>query len=179
MNDINYRDATAADCDAIAALHADSWRRHYRGSFSDAYLDGDIDTDRRAVWRERLHRPQPTQLVIVVEAEGRLAGFVCAFRRQHAVWGTLIDNLHVRADLKRGGVGRALMKNAGVALQSVEPDCGVYLSVLHENTDAQAFYARIGGLDAVTEMEDTPDGGRCLCHTITWESPAALVAGCG
>ena len=30
------------DIEAIAALHTDSWRRHYRGAYSDAFLDGDI-----------------------------------------------------------------------------------------------------------------------------------------
>jgi hypothetical protein len=28
-------------------LHADSWRRHYRGAYADAFLDGDVLADRR------------------------------------------------------------------------------------------------------------------------------------
>jgi hypothetical protein len=35
---MNYRDATARDIDAIAGLHAESWRRNYRGAFSDSHL---------------------------------------------------------------------------------------------------------------------------------------------
>jgi hypothetical protein len=32
---VEYRGATADDIGPIASLHADSWRRNYRGSFSD------------------------------------------------------------------------------------------------------------------------------------------------
>lgn len=37
-----FRPARATDSEAIAVLHADSWRRHYRGAYSDAFLDGDV-----------------------------------------------------------------------------------------------------------------------------------------
>jgi hypothetical protein len=37
---ITYREATAADALPIAHLHAESWRRNYRSSYRDAYLDG-------------------------------------------------------------------------------------------------------------------------------------------
>src|SRR6188768_3459087 len=46
---IGLRPATAGDAGQIAALHADSWRRHYRGAYSDAFLDGDVLTDRLRV----------------------------------------------------------------------------------------------------------------------------------
>jgi hypothetical protein len=32
--DLQFRLADSADAEAIAALHADSWRRHYRGAYS-------------------------------------------------------------------------------------------------------------------------------------------------
>jgi hypothetical protein len=48
------RDSRGEDAEAIAAIHADSWRRRYRGAFQDAYLDGDILAERVAVWHKRL-----------------------------------------------------------------------------------------------------------------------------
>ena len=39
---VQYREATEHDADANGALHADSWRRYYRGAYLDSYLDGDI-----------------------------------------------------------------------------------------------------------------------------------------
>jgi hypothetical protein len=54
---VQYRPATERDIAAIAALHADSWRRNYRGAYSDEFLDRDVFEDRRAVWSERLTQP--------------------------------------------------------------------------------------------------------------------------
>jgi hypothetical protein len=54
---ITFRRAGAVDADAIADLHADSWRRHYRGAYTDEYLDGPIAEERRAVWADRLSTP--------------------------------------------------------------------------------------------------------------------------
>ena len=51
------RRAGAADAEQIAVLHADSWRRHYRGGYADSFLDGDIVADRRSVWSARLAAP--------------------------------------------------------------------------------------------------------------------------
>jgi hypothetical protein len=55
---VEYLDATHRDADSIAALHADSWRRHHRGAYLDSYLDGDVVVDRQAVWRSRLTQPE-------------------------------------------------------------------------------------------------------------------------
>ena len=67
MGSVNYRGATALDAEQIAHLHADSWRRHYRGAYSDAYLDGDVFEDRRQVWLERFQRPDDESFTIVAE----------------------------------------------------------------------------------------------------------------
>jgi GNAT superfamily N-acetyltransferase len=37
--ELRFRVACPGDAQAIAGLHADSWQRHYRGAFSDAFLD--------------------------------------------------------------------------------------------------------------------------------------------
>lgn len=45
---MQYRGATRVDAEGIAQLHADSWRRTYRGDFLDSFLDGDLVTERLA-----------------------------------------------------------------------------------------------------------------------------------
>src|SRR5687768_12078015 len=86
--DYTLREANAGDAEAIAALHTDSWRRTYRGMMSDAFLDGGALDDRRRVWRERLGTPDADRLVVVADAGGRIAGFVCVFARGDAEeWG--------------------------------------------------------------------------------------------
>src|SRR5205809_6551232 len=81
-----YREATAKDVEAIAGLHADSWRRHYRGAYSDAFLDGDVITDRVAVWTDRLTQPQPEQCTIVADCDGAVIGFAHTLLDDDPTW---------------------------------------------------------------------------------------------
>jgi GNAT superfamily N-acetyltransferase len=37
--DLRFRAAGPGDAQAVAGLHADSWRRHYRGAYADSFLD--------------------------------------------------------------------------------------------------------------------------------------------
>lgn len=52
--ELQFRLAGPADAGAVAKLHAESWRHHYRGAYSHAFLDGDVVADRLAVWTDRL-----------------------------------------------------------------------------------------------------------------------------
>ena len=72
---MEYRLAIASDIDAIAGLHADSWQRHYRGAYSDSYLDGDVATERKEVWTDRFAHSSPDAYTIVAELDGTIAGF--------------------------------------------------------------------------------------------------------
>ena len=42
---IALKDAIPSDYKAIAALHADSWKKNYRRRFIDNFLDNDVDED--------------------------------------------------------------------------------------------------------------------------------------
>src|SRR5438876_3010482 len=74
LEQLHFRLAAATDAEAIANLHADSWRRHYRGAYSDAFLEGDVLTDRLAVWTDQLREPDPRRCAILAQ-EGSLVGF--------------------------------------------------------------------------------------------------------
>ncbi len=56
---LTYRAARPGDVPAIAWLHADSWRRHYRGAFSDAFLDDEAATFLGDMWPAA--SPPPTR----------------------------------------------------------------------------------------------------------------------
>ena len=62
---MNYRIATKSDAERIARLHADSWRRTYRGLLQDEFLDGDVVTNRLAVWNDRLGNERTNQFVLI------------------------------------------------------------------------------------------------------------------
>ena len=73
-DDLRFRTADADDAAAVAGLHADSWRRHYRGAFSDAFLDGDVVGFLLSRWTGLLSAPDPQARTIVAELGGELVG---------------------------------------------------------------------------------------------------------
>jgi hypothetical protein len=86
---MKIRLAAEADAEAIARLHAASWRTAYRGALSDAYLDGPIEAERIEVWRQRFESPSENQFVAVAESREQLDGFVCAYGGYDEKWGML------------------------------------------------------------------------------------------
>lgn len=174
--EIAVREASAQDSAAIAALHADSWRRHYRGAYLDTFLDGDVVADRQAVWGERLTAPGAGQFTLVADHGGVVVGFVHMILDADSRWGALLDNLHVTHQLKRRGIGRRLLGAAAQELARCRPtDRRFYLWVLDQNTAAQAFYAACGGTKVETTLRGPfPGGGRALGHRIAWPDAAAL-----
>src|SRR5450755_1194789 len=145
---MHFRVAGASDIEAVARLHPESWRRSYRGAYSDAYLDGDVFADRLEVWTGRLTDPQSTSTTIVAndDDDGAIVGFAHTIFDTHPILGALLENLHVAHDEKRRGGGTRLTEASARAVLERTPPTGLYLSVLEQNTAAQAFYDERGGL---------------------------------
>ena len=114
-----------------------------------------------------LHQKK-NQWVILAERDQRLCGFVCAYGNDDPEWGTLIDNLHVRIDKKRLGIGKRLM--AEVAKWSIQnyPDAGLYLSVLAPNTPARRFYESLGAQNQSSSLWEPPGGGEVVDLRYVW-----------
>lgn len=178
QQEITFRDASIHDVEAIAALHADSWRRHYRGALLDSFLDGDVLANRLEVWGTRMTAPSADHFTIVADQNDAVVGFVHMILDEDPHWGTLLDNLHVTHQLKRHGIGRWLQAEAARELVRRRPtDRRFYLWVLAQNTAAQAFYAACGGIKVETTLYGPfPDGGRVLCHRMAWQDAAAFVS---
>jgi ribosomal protein S18 acetylase RimI-like enzyme len=173
---VKYRDPTARDIEAIATLHADSWRRHYRGAYSDAFLDGDVLADRLSVWNERLTRsPTQDECTIVAERDGSVVGIAHTILDYDPTWGALLDNLHVRHDLKGLGIGTGLMAETARAVIERRPSSGLYLWVLEGNKPAQAFYESRGGKCVGREDSEPPGGGTVTGLRYVWPDPSVLL----
>jgi len=155
--------ASHPDADRIAALHADSWRRHYRGAYADVYLDGDLLTDRRAVWSARLAAPDGTR-TIVAERDGELVGFVHVVFDADPRWGSLVDNLHVAHSDHRAGIGSRLMEHAARAVLAEAGSPALFLWVLEQNMRARAFYRASGGTPVETGVAAAPGGDPALLN---------------
>jgi leucine dehydrogenase len=154
---VRFRPAVPEDAENMALLHADSWRRHYRGAYSDAFLDGDVVADRRSVWSSRLSAPNGSATVVAEDDTG-LAGFVHVVFDEDGRWGSLVDNLHVTQHRRRTGLGTALLLHAAAAVAERARGNAMYLWVLEQNTAAQEFYRALGGT-CVDKVPVSPPGG--------------------
>jgi ubiquinone/menaquinone biosynthesis C-methylase UbiE/ribosomal protein S18 acetylase RimI-like enzyme len=183
--EVAIRPAAVQDAGSIARLHADNWRRRYRGSFSDFYLDGDLDGDRMSVWSERLSAGDQNAGTLIAERSGRAAGFVHVELDADPRWGALIDNLHVDRQVEATGVGTLLLEAAARFVAERRPGSTIYLWVLERNTRAQAVYLARGGR-LIERQPAPPPGGdpRNLAGTpqgirVAWPDPAALIGPAG
>lgn len=175
MSDVSYRVATADDAAAVAALHADSWRRHYRDAYPESFFGSSLDEDRLSVWSSRLAAPEGTATIVAMgEDEPGVAGFVHVRFRDDARWGALVDNLHVRHDVRRRGIASRLMAQAATAAVASSPGDGVYLWVLELNAGAQAFYRARGGVLVDTRPLDPPALPGTLARRVVWPDPTVL-----
>jgi GNAT superfamily N-acetyltransferase len=178
---LHFRLAAPADAAAIARLHAESWRRHYRGAYSDAFLDGDVLRDRLAVWTQRLEDPDPGRCTVLAEEEGMLVAFANTFFDADPTWGALLDNLHVADGHKRRGIGSRLLSLTAEAVLQRSNATGLYLWVLEQNLEARAFYAAHGGTFSGRYPVEPPGGiaGRVAGSPkklrCAWPDPAILV----
>jgi len=177
VTQIRYRPANPSDAAPIGRLHADSWRRHYRGAYSDAYLDGEVGEERTVVWTERLSEVDADHYTVVAESDGLIVGFAHTRLDEDPKWGALLDNLHVSFQLKRQGVGRVLMAETALVLGERRPTSGLYLWVLKQNTAAQAFYLAQGGVCVGETIRGPfPGGGMAPSLRYTWTDPSRLLS---
>jgi GNAT superfamily N-acetyltransferase len=179
-SDSRFRSAVPADATAIAGLHADSWRRHYRGAYADAFLDGDVASYLERIWTERLAAPAGQTRTVVVESGGELIGLGHTVLDADPTWGALLDNLHVVHTRKREGIGSRLLAYAAEAALESSAPAGLFLWVLEQNSAAQAFYSARGGVPVESDDVPPPGGdparlqGKPLGVRYVWRAPAVL-----
>jgi len=180
--DLQFREAGAGDARAIAGLHADSWRRHYRGAYSDSFLDGDVVGYLLTRWTERLSALDPQARTIVAELGGEVMALAHTRLGDDATWGALLDNLHVSYELKRRGIGTRLLALTAQAALDSSPASGLYLWVLEQNAAARAFYTARGGACVERQPVLPPGGdlsrlnGAPMSLRFTWPDPATLLS---
>ena len=179
---LRLRLAGPDDAERIAVLHADSWRRHYRMAYLDAFLDDDLDADRSEVWAGRLRGSRADATTIVAEDDRSTVGFVHVIFDDDPRWGALIENLHVAYANKRCGIGTRLMGEAARAVIDRSATGGLYLWVLQQNVAAQAFYEARGGRRSEQAPALAPGGiasrlnGSPLKWRYVWPQPSVLVS---
>jgi GNAT superfamily N-acetyltransferase len=178
---LTYRAARPADAQAIAGLHADSWRRHYRGAFTDAFLDEEAAGFLGDMWADRCAGPDPSARTILAESDGTVVGLAHTILGRDPTWGALLENLHVSYDLKRQGVGTRLLALSARAVLDAAPASGLYLWVLEQNAAARSFYEARGGVCVEQRPAGAPGGDRTKLNgepvglRMAWPNPSRLL----
>jgi ribosomal protein S18 acetylase RimI-like enzyme len=167
------RPASIADADAIAALHAASWRSAYRGIFRDSTLGPALDGERRAHWSGKLAEMVPDDTVLIADG----VGFIAVWAKGDPGFGAYIDNLHVHPEQRSAGLGRRLL---GEAMRRIagRGETGAYLWVFDDNARAIDFYRRLGG-EIVESGFDQIDGKQVPHSRIAWRDTKRLAERCG
>jgi hypothetical protein len=178
---IRFRDATQGDAASVAALHAESWRNHYRGAYADTFLDGDVLDDRVAHWTAQLRTNPAQRTILAIDDTGGLIGFSHMVFSADTHWGTLLDNLHVTFSRKNSGVGSLLIALTAESVLERAPTQGLFLWVLEQNLAAQAFYKARRGEFAELKPVPPPGGnqarllGAPMAIRVVWPDPSVLL----
>jgi ribosomal protein S18 acetylase RimI-like enzyme len=148
MTSTTFRIASRDDATVIAQLHALSWMTAYRGILLDAYLDNDLAGERTTYWTKKMTQLNDKEfIVLALDPQGVAQGFISIMDEPDEGYVALVDNLHVRPDLKGRGIGKALMQRAA-RLLTESGRTNYYLWVLNGNDPAVRFYQSMGGKQA-------------------------------
>ena len=170
-------DAGPDDAEALARVHAQSWKATYRGILPDTYLDSEVDGERARYWRTALATTRYPIVKLACEA-GAVVGLIALHDDpEDEGYDFTIEHLHILPESKGRGLGRTLMKEAAMAAQASGAD-SICLWVFEDNSAAIGFYQRLGG---VTDAHGTDKfaGGDAPDRRIGWHDLGALIARCG
>jgi ribosomal protein S18 acetylase RimI-like enzyme len=172
---LQLRPAHFSDHASIALLHAESWRRTYRGIYSDQFLNEEVEKDRLAVWHGRLNAPADNHETVVAVQENVIVGFACIFLDDDPTHGTLLDNLHVSSHCRKAGIGRLLMQNCARSVLAKGSIPKLYLWVFEMNQNARQFYERVGGANVETILKRNEDGTEAEICRYVWPKVTELL----
>ena len=141
--DFRIRRADAADAQAIARVHVDSWRSTYAGIVPEEFLASLNLDDRAEMWRRMLAAEDG--LMFVAEDEEGVFGFACGgkLREDLDSYDAELYAIYLLRENQGKGAGRALFQ-ALVASLLEAGYAGMALWVLKDNP-AVHFYERMGG----------------------------------
>jgi ribosomal protein S18 acetylase RimI-like enzyme len=171
---IQFRQAQFADYTAIAKLHADNWKRTYRGILSDHYLDNEVDGERLQLWHQRFLSPSDNQFVVVATSEDTIIGFCCVYLDDDPTFGALIDNLHVSPGLQKSGIGKKLVQAAAKHVSEHAALKKMYLWVYESNLNARIAYEKMNGETFEMTTKENPDGTTSRTCRIVWNDLSML-----
>jgi GNAT superfamily N-acetyltransferase len=178
---LNIRPATVDDIPGLARIHVAGWRAAYAGLVDRAYLDSLSEDEKAAQWRQWFEGGATATLVACDDA-GKGTGFVSFGRLKtpppgmspiRPLYSAEIYAIYLLPDIWRQGVGRALLKEAAIALKA-QKHKSLCLWVMDKNDRANAFYKALGGQRIGRKQVEV--GGKMLPEAAYgWRDTAGLI----
>ena len=105
----------------------------------------------------------------------QIIGFAFTRLDENPIWGSLLDNLHVRENMQGNGIGLKLIKAAADWVLSKNPNADFYLWVLEDNHKSRAFYKKCGAEEAEFVKEEHPEIGTFNVVRCFWKGAKILL----
>lgn len=141
---VSFREATIADCRAVAKVHVRSWKESFAGIVPQTFLDK-MSVERRAEAFEKRFS-DPFYRMYVAEAAGRgLVGFADfgAARENIGAYEGELYAVYLLPEFQRKGVGGRLF-NLGVEFLKGSGRSSMYILALAVSP-YRSFYEKMGG----------------------------------
>lgn len=181
---------TPSDFFSLGSLTTTSWQRTYAGILPQMFLDNDLESIMRDLWKDPGFGPLDFALVASNTAsthfdkktgienmdshgqQEQILGYVCV-RHQDMPY---VNNLHVHPSAFRRGIGRALMLATFDTLR--QQGCtSVYLTVAVDNPRAIAFYKQLNGRFSEAFEVDLY-GTRVRVFRVDWDNLDVFAGDC-
>ncbi len=135
----NYliRDALKSDAEGIISAHQNAVHGSAQESYEQAILDewSPILSSRVLQMEEKLQNNPEKSIILVVESEGKIAGFGEIVPAQEE-----LRAIYIAPQFSRMGFGRALLQE----LESRAKKLGLAKLILHASLNAKIFYSQNG-----------------------------------
>jgi GNAT superfamily N-acetyltransferase len=171
---IELKEAQFSDHTAIARLHSESWQQHYRGIWSDHFLDNEVYQFLLQKWYDKMKLPPGNQYVTIALRGRQIAGFSCLLLDDDAGFGSLLDNLHVSSLLQKSGIGKLLIRNCKNIICEKASSRRMYLWVYEANRNARTVYERLGGQEFERVEKLNEDGTKAMACRYTWNDVSVI-----
>ncbi len=154
---ISIRDAKLEDVEKIIDINMRGWQTAYRGIIDDDFLDSFDKAAKVERWKNNFVPGN----IIVAEENDNIVGF-CRFVNSNKFSEDYpnvdceICALYVEPDLKRKGIGRALVSDV-VNKFKKENKNNMIIWCLKENYPSRKFYERMGGIPSEFKWTEIGD----------------------
>jgi GNAT superfamily N-acetyltransferase len=142
--DVSFREATVADCAAVAKVHVQSWRESFAGIVPRNFLDK-MSVEKRAKAFEQGFSVDAYKMYVAEVPERGICGFADFGepREQIDAYEGELYAIYLLPEFQRKGIGERLF-NQGVDFFAGSGKGSMYLLAL-EVSPYRAFYEKMGG----------------------------------